>query len=75
MAVNHSPEALLELVLSFGEDLIVPAGLWLVVHHPIASAIAIAGLLVVFVLLARVVIRLLRSLFKPRNQGGLHAVR
>ena len=75
VAVNHSPEPFSNWILSFGEDIMVPAGLWLVVHHPIASAIAIAGILFVFVLLARVVIRLLRSLFKPRSQGGLHAVR
>lgn len=75
VTVNHSPEPFSNWFLSFGEDVMVPAGLWLVVHHPIVSAIVIAGILFVLVLLARVVIRLLRSVFKPRDQAGLHAAR
>jgi len=66
VAVNHSPEPFSNWLLSFGEDLMVPAGLWLVVHHPIVSAIVVAGLLIVFFLVARAIKRSFRSLFARR---------
>lgn len=71
VAVNHSPEPFSNWLLSIGEDILVPAGLWLVVHHPIAMAIGIAIFLVVFFLVARAIMRRLRSLFQRRPRPAI----
>lgn len=69
IAVNHSPEPVSNWLLSFGEDVLVPFGLWMVMAHPVAAAVAIMGFLIVFVLIARAILRLLRSLFERRPQA------
>ena len=63
VAVNHSPEPFTNWILSFGEDLLVPGGLWLVVHYPLASAVVIAAILLLILLVARAIIRVVRSVF------------
>lgn len=68
VAVNHSPEPVSNWVLSFGEDLLVPFGLWVVMQHPVYAAFAIATFLITFLIIARVVWKLFRSLFE-RTRG------
>ncbi|MBC8168063.1 MAG: DUF4126 domain-containing protein [Bryobacteraceae bacterium] len=63
IAVNHSPEPFSNWIISFGEDLLVPFGLWVVVEHPVYAAFAIATFLISFIIISRYVWRLLRSLF------------
>ena len=56
---NHSPEPFSNSVLSFAEDLFVPAGLWVAFQHP---AIAVAGVgvfLLLFLWLSPKLFRLL----------------
>lgn len=45
LAVNHSPEPVSNWILSFGEDLFIPVGLWLAFEHP-EIAIAIASIVI-----------------------------
>ena len=71
VAVNHSPEPFSNWLLSLGEDILVPAGLWLVVHHPIVTAVAIVIFLIVFFLIARAIMRLFRSLFQRRPRPAI----
>jgi hypothetical protein len=60
LAVNHSPEPVSNWALSFAEDLMVPAGLWVVFEHPgIAIGIATTFLLI-FAWLSPKVFRLLK---------------
>ena len=69
-AVTPSPEPLSNIGLSLGEDAAAIALTWLATTHPYAAAaIAIAGVVLV-ILLLRMVIRSLRALFR----GAEHAV-
>ena len=63
IAVNHSPEPVSNWLLSFGEDALVPFGLWVVMEHPIYAIFAIMAFLICFIVVARAVWRLFRSLF------------
>jgi hypothetical protein len=63
-AVTASPEPLSNIALSTGEDTFAIALTWLATKHPYtAGAIAIAGVVLV-VVLVRMVIRSLRALFR-----------
>lgn len=63
VAVNHSPEPVSNWLLSFGEDILVPVGLWVVLEHPVYAVFAIATFLIVFVLISRAIWRLFRNVF------------
>jgi len=63
VAVNHSPEPVSNWLLSFGEDILVPFGLWVVMQHPIIAGCAVAVFLIAFALIARVIWKLFRSMF------------
>jgi hypothetical protein len=63
VAVNHSPEPFSNWILSFAEDLFVPAGLWLVLEHPIITCFIIVAFLIVFAVLAGAIWKLFRSTF------------
>ncbi len=70
IAVNHSPEPVSNWLLSFGEDLLVPFGLWVVLEHPVYAMLAIATFLIVFALIARAIWGLFRSLFRRRGAAA-----
>lgn len=71
VAVNHSPEPFSNWILSFGEDLLVPFGLWVAMEHPVFAVFAIAAFLLIFLLTARAVWRLFVSLFqRPRGAAA-----
>ena len=59
LAANHSPEPFSNLALSFAEDLIVPAGLWVAFEHPLVAIVVVSAFLAVFAWLAPKVFRLL----------------
>jgi Domain of unknown function (DUF4126) len=62
-AVSHSPEPLSNIALSLSEDALVVFLMWFATRHAYAAAgIAIAGL-VVIALMIRVVVRAMRTLF------------
>lgn len=63
VAVNHSPEPFSNWLLSLGEDLIAPLGLWVVIEYPVIAAVIVLCFLVAFLLLAGMVWKLFRSLF------------
>jgi hypothetical protein len=63
-AVTPSPEPLSNLALSLGEDVLAIGLTWLATRHPyIAGTLALLFVLII-VLLARLVIRALRALFR-----------
>ena len=61
VAANHSPEPVSNWTLSFAEDMFVPLGLWLTVHHPLVVLVLVIGFVIVFIWLIR---RILRFLFE-----------
>jgi hypothetical protein len=60
---NHSPEPFSNMGLSFIEDAIVPAGVWLATAHPVFTLCVVIVLVVLTVLFIRVAIRALRHTF------------
>lgn len=67
-AVTPSPEPFSNIALSLGEDALAIGLTWLATRHPyIAGAVAMI-LVVIIVLMARLVIRALRSLFRGAEQ-------
>jgi len=61
--VNHSPEPFSNVALSFIEDAIVPAGVWLATAHPVFTLCFIIVLVVLTVLFVRLAIRAVRHTF------------
>lgn len=61
-SINASPEPFSNWLASFSEDLLVPAGLWLSVVHPVAFLVALALFAIVAALLLRAIARGLASL-------------
>ncbi len=61
--VNHSPEPFSNVALSFLEDAIVPAGVWLATAHPLITLGVVLVLVVVTALFVRIAIQALRSTF------------
>jgi hypothetical protein len=56
-AINTSPEPFTNWAASFGEDMLVPAGLWLAVAHPVMFLVMLLLFAVAAVLLLGVVAR------------------
>lgn len=67
-AVTPSPEPLSNITLSLGEDVLAIALTWLATRHPYVAGALAAIFVVIIVLLARLVIRALRSLFHGAEQ-------
>jgi hypothetical protein len=63
-AVTPSPEPLSNITLSLGEDVLAVGLTWLATQHPYAAATIVAILVTIILLLARVVIRALRAMFR-----------
>ena len=63
-AVTPSPEPLSNIGLSLGEDVLAIALTWAATRHPYAAAIVAGFLIVLTILVARWVVRALRSLFR-----------
>ncbi|HEY3972926.1 MAG TPA: DUF4126 domain-containing protein [Candidatus Sulfotelmatobacter sp.] len=67
-AVTPSPEPFSNIALSLGEDLLAIGLTWLATKHPYAAGVLAAIFVVIIVLLARIVIRALRALFRGAEQ-------
>jgi hypothetical protein len=63
-AVTPSPEPFSNITLSLAEDALAIGLTWLATRHPYAAASIALALVAVIILLARVVIRALRALFR-----------
>jgi Domain of unknown function (DUF4126) len=63
-AVTPSPEPFSNISLSLAEDALAIALTWLATRHPYAAGAIALGLVAIIILLARVVIRALRALFR-----------
>lgn len=63
-AVTPSPEPLSNIGLSLGEDLIAVALTWFAVTHPYITAVIVAVLVIITILMVRWVIRALLRLFR-----------
>jgi hypothetical protein len=62
-AVTPSPEPFSNISLSLAEDVLAVALTWLATQHPYTAATITLVLIIVIILLARIVIHALRSLF------------
>jgi hypothetical protein len=60
LAVNHSPEPLSNWTLSFAEDLVVPAGLWVVFQYPLVAISIVCVVVAIFLWLSPRLFRLLK---------------
>lgn len=63
-AVTPSPEPFSNITLSLGEDVLAVALTWLATRHPYTAAALVFALVGIIVLMARLVIRALRALFR-----------
>ncbi|MGA7694070.1 MAG: DUF4126 domain-containing protein, partial [Candidatus Sulfotelmatobacter sp.] len=63
-AVTPSPEPFSNITLSFGEDVLALALTWLATRHPYVAAAFVLALLTIIVVMARLVIRAFRALFR-----------
>ncbi len=59
--VNHSPEPFSNIGLSFFEDLIIPAGVWVAVKHPLIAFGIVLAFLAIFAWLAPKIYRAVRT--------------
>ena len=67
-AVTPSPEPFSNITLSLGEDVVAIGLTWLATRHPYVAGTLATILIVIIVLLARIVIRALRALFRGAEQ-------
>lgn len=67
-AVTPSPEPLSNITLSLGEDVLAIGLTWLATRHPYVAGALATMLVVIVVVLARWVLRALRSLFRGAEQ-------
>lgn len=68
-AIAHSPEPFSNFALSLGEDALVVFLMWIVTQHPYVASTIVAIALCVIVVLLRVVIRALRTLFSDAENA------
>jgi len=68
-AVSASPEPFSNAALSLGEDGFAIFLTWFATQHPYSAAAIVASLLVIIILLARWVLRSLRSLFRGAEEA------
>jgi len=62
--VTPSPEPFSNMALSVGEDVGAIGLTWLAIHHPLATTVIVAVLVLIVVLSVKLVVRALRSLFR-----------
>jgi hypothetical protein len=62
-AVNHSPEPFSNIVISTAEDLLMPAGMWLTVAHPLVTLGLACVFLICFAWMSRKIFGFLRKRF------------
>ena len=67
-AVTPSPEPFSNISLSLGEDVVAIGLTWLATRHPYIAGTLAAFLIVIIILLARLVLRALRALFRGAEQ-------
>lgn len=67
-AITPSPEPFSNIMLSVGEDILAIALTWLATQHPYVAGALAAVFIVIIVLMARLVIRALRALFRGAGQ-------
>lgn len=67
-AITPSPEPFSNITLSVGEDILAIALTWLATQHPYVAGALAAVFIVIIVLMARLVIRALRALFRGAGQ-------
>ena len=60
-AVNHSPEPFSNILVSTAEDLLLPAGMWLTLAHPLVMLALVSVFLVGFLWMSRKIFRFLRK--------------
>jgi hypothetical protein len=72
-AVTPSPEPFSNTALSLGEDILAIFLTWFAVNHPYITAVIVAVLVLMTVLLIRWVIRALRRLFRGAERELKHA--
>jgi uncharacterized protein DUF4126 len=63
-AITPSPEPVSNITLSLGEDALALGLTWLATRHPYAAAAFVLILVVIIVMMARLVIKSLRALFR-----------
>ncbi len=68
-AVAHSPEPFSNIALSVSEDAAVALLIWYATHHPFAAAAIVVAALALIVLMAGVVVRALKSLFRASESA------
>jgi hypothetical protein len=68
-AVTPSPEPFSNISLSLAEDALAISLTWLATRHPYAAGAIALALVAIIILLARVVIRALRALFRGAEKG------
>ncbi len=69
VAVTPSPEPLSNIALSLGEDALAIGLTWLATDHPYVAGAVAMTFVVIIVVLARLVIRALRALFRGAEQS------
>lgn len=62
--ITPSPEPLSNMALSVGEDVGAIGLTWLATHHPYATGIIVAALVLIVIFSVKLVVRALRSLFR-----------
>ncbi len=67
--ITPSPEPLSNMTLSMGEDVLAVSLTWLATRHPYIGASIAAALVLVIVMLARWVVRALKSLFRGAERA------
>lgn len=67
--ITPSPEPFSNMALSVGEDVGAIGLTWLATHHPYATGITVAVLVVIIILSIKLVIRALRSLFRGAERA------
>jgi hypothetical protein len=68
-AVTPSPEPLSNMALSLGEDALAIGLTWLATRHPYVAGALAAGFVLIIVVMARLVIRALRGLFRGAEEA------
>ncbi len=66
-AINHSPEPFSNIALSAAEDMIMPAGMWLTLQHPLIMLGVVCGFLIGFAWMFRTIWRFFKRRFQSQE--------
>ena len=69
--VTPSPEPISNISLSLGEDFLAIGLTWLATRHPYIAGTLALGLILVIIILARLVVRAMRALFRGAEQAAV----